>query len=122
MTAPGFIYLASPYSHPDLNVMIERWDKACRAAAHIIERDRRSVFCPVAHSHPLSLYMSPEACRDHDLWMAVDLPILRHAEKLLVLMLEDWRSSRGIADEVACALDCLVPIEFINPVDWGIEP
>ena len=52
------IYLASPYTHHDPEVRLERYRAVCRAAAGLI-RQGRVVFSPIAHSHAITEHGLP---------------------------------------------------------------
>ena len=96
----GFAYLASPYSSPDHRIRESRFEAATQKAAELM-RAGEVIFSPIAHSHPIDLYFrNPES---GEFWMRQDIPILRHASKLYVLMLQGWESSKGIAQEVELA-------------------
>ena len=59
---PGetMIYLASPYTHCDHAVRLERYRAVCRAAAGLIRRGR-VVFSPIAHSHAITEHGLPRS-------------------------------------------------------------
>ena len=63
------IYLASPYTHPNFNVELERFETICIVAARLM-RDGVLVFSPIAHTHPISLlgYLP----KDWDYWQRFD--------------------------------------------------
>ncbi len=106
-------YLASPYSHSSYRVRARRYREVVKTAAALIEQGRR-VFCPIAHSHPIALAISESCAVDFDVWMAIDLPILRHASKLVVLKLPGWDVSRGVAKEIEVAQQLGIPIEYLE--------
>ena len=108
----GYIYLASPYSHPDPKMREHRFEQACAAAAKLMLAGA-TVFCPIAHSHPIGLWMGAE--QTHELWMAQDLPLLARASGLAVLMLDGWLESRGVQEEIDFALKHSIPVEYIRP-------
>lgn len=97
-----YLYLASPYSHPDPAVRETRYVAACKKAAQYASKGL-SVFAPIVHSHPLVPYMDPKDCMNFDLWMKLDLPILKDAYEMHVLCIEGWRSSRGVTREIQFA-------------------
>lgn len=113
-----FIYLASPYSHPDADVRQARYHAACRKAAQYATKGI-AVFAPIVHSHPLVPYMPAEQVMDFDLWMRMDLPILKDADELHVLCIEGWRGSRGVNREIEYAEQCGIPVK---QVCLDIEP
>lgn len=108
----SFIYLAGPYSHPDPTVRQRRFEQLNRYAARLMEAGI-PMFSPISHSHPIADHMVED--RGHDFWMAMDLPILRHAAGLLVLTLEGWQESRGVGDEFTFAVDHGIPYAHASP-------
>lgn len=109
-----FIYLASPYSHPDPAVREARYKAACKKAAEYLV-EGKPVFAPIVHSHPLTEFMAPELCMDFDFWMRADLAILKDAAELHVLMLDGWHTSRGVNREVEYADQIGIPIYRVQP-------
>lgn len=106
----SFTYLASPYSHPDPAVRLRRFDEVCLVASRLMGAGE-AIFCPIAHSHPIDSAESlPQTT---GFWMAQDIPILRHAAKVKVLMLAGWNTSNGIAAELKTAALLNIPIEYI---------
>lgn len=105
----GILYLASPYSHPDDAVVQRRYKMACRAAAVLIQQGW-TVFSPIAHSHPIA--ETGIVGRTSDVWITMDLEILAHCERLLVLTLQGWEDSVGVAQEIAEATRLGIPIEY----------
>ena len=107
------IYLASPYSSPDVYIREERFREACRYAAKLMA-EGHNVFSPIAHSHPVSLHM--DNSMDHDFWLKQDLSFLeRWADKMVVLCLPGWDESRGIAVEQFRAIELGIPVDKIVP-------
>lgn len=113
-----YIYLASPYSHADESVREKRFWQACEKAAQYVVKGI-AVFSPIAHTHHMADFM-PEAKRmDFDLWMKMDLPLLRAADELHILCLDGWRSSRGVTREIEYANQIGIPVK---QVFLDIEP
>jgi len=106
-------YLASPYSHKDPAIREARFHASCEAAAALMARGRL-VFCPVAHSHSIAQYLPAETVCDFDFWMLQDLPILARAQRLIVLMLDGWRESRGLNREICFAVQHGIPVQFME--------
>jgi nucleoside 2-deoxyribosyltransferase len=105
----NYIYLASPYSHPDAAVRDARFKAACRKAAEYLNIGR-AVFSPIAHSHPIADHMDEEKRMDFHLWMKADLPLLRFAKELHVLCIDGWRTSRGVTREIEYADQLGIPV------------
>lgn len=114
----SYIYLASPYSHPDAAVREARFKAACKKTAQYASKGI-PVFSPIAHSHPVADYMDESARMSFDLWMKLDLPLLRMASELHVLSIEGWRSSRGVTREIEYATQLGIPQQ---QVFLDIEP
>lgn len=64
-------------------------------------------------------YLAPEQCVNFDLWMKMDLPILKNADELHVLCLDGWRTSRGVAREIEFAEQLGIPVKQVFP---DVEP
>lgn len=111
----SFIYLASPYSvgKPDPRYLEWRVQEVRRAAAKLMSGGH-TVFSPIAHCHEISNHMAEALRFNHDFWMNQDLAILRHCEKLVILMLPMWEKSEGIAREIAAAKSMNIPVETME--------
>ncbi len=108
----SFIYLASPYSHPDPAVKEARFERACLHAADFMESGYK-VFCPIAHSHPIEVH-GMDGIRSGDFWLEQDFAILRHADKMVVVKMPGWDKSLGIEREIAFCKDNGIPVEFVD--------
>jgi hypothetical protein len=111
-TKPSLVYLASPYSHPDPAVREERFQAACRAAAHLMQSGLH-VFSPIAHSHPIALAGSLPTGWEY--WEAYDEAVLSACRALAVLELDGWESSRGVQGEVKIAQRLKLPAYYTSP-------
>lgn len=100
------IYLASPYSSTDPEVILARVDATANALARLIEQGH-CVFSPIVHSHPIAhlVSFSPINHAEGELsgWMAFDFTFIDHCEEVWVLQIDGWDQSRGIAAEVEYA-------------------
>lgn len=63
--------------------------------------------------------MDEAKCMDFDLWMKLDLPLLKDADELHVLCIEGWRMSRGVTREIEFATQLGIPVK---QVFMDIEP
>jgi hypothetical protein len=108
------IYLASPYSHASSVVKDMRYREACRAAGRLMH-EGHAVFSPIAHSHPIEQHFDGAVVEGHGFWLRQDFAILRHAQKLVVLMLEGWETSFGVNAEIEFARTLGIPIEYLEP-------
>ncbi len=106
------VYLASPYSRRFRAVRHKRFLEVCRIAGNLIDHEQL-VFCPIAHSHPISEYSELDPM-NWDVWMDVDLTILARCTHLYVAMLDGWEKSRGVTAEIAFAKQHNISISYIN--------
>jgi hypothetical protein len=106
----SLVYLASPYSHADPTVREARFQAVCAAAGRMMEAGQ-IVYSPIAHSHPISQTMNVSPV-DHDFWLRQCFGVLEHSTKLVVLMLDGWGKSRGVAAEIVFAAERGIPVEF----------
>lgn len=105
------IYLASPYSHPDPNVRQQRFEQVCLAAS-VLMRHGWLVFSPIAHSHPIAL--AGGLPTNFEFWQRWNRANLERCEKLLVLTLDGWEYSVGVAGEIAIARALQKPVGYLN--------
>ena len=105
----SYIYLASPYSHPDPAIREQRYQAVTKKAAEYLCAGK-AVFAPITHSHPMVPYMDEKLCMDFDFWMRADIPLLKGAKELHVLMLDGWQRSRGVTKEIEIADACRIPV------------
>lgn len=109
-------YLASPYSHPDESVRIERFHAANKAAALLMQDRKHAVFSPISHSHPVAEHLPNELLMSWPFWMDQDFPILEYADELVVLTLPGWKESRGVQAEIAHAQIHGIPVRYMEPI------
>lgn len=113
-----YSYLASPYSHPDPKVKEERFIAACKVSAELMLRGKR-VFSPIAHSHSIEVH-GMEEVKDGTFWMQQDGPLLYHAAEMIVLMLNGWKESKGVQEEIRICTLINKPIIYM---EWdGLDP
>jgi hypothetical protein len=107
----GLVYMASPYSHPDPSVMEARFTSACREAARFM-RKGVLLFSPIAHTHPIAQFDLP---KDWTFWARYDRFILEKCCGVLVLMLDGWEQSKGVAGELLIAAELGLPVLRVAP-------
>lgn len=105
------IYLASPYSHPDSRVREKRYRDVCSVAGDLMKQGYL-IFSPIAHSHSIA-----EMCElptNWEYWSAHDHAMLSNCEKLIVLKLDGWDKSVGVAAEVKIAEEMGIPVDYMD--------
>jgi len=105
------IYLACPYSHPDNNVREHRFKMANRAAAKLM-REGHIIYSPISHTHPIAV--EGDLPLDWAYWQSVDEFYIRLCERVIVLMLTGWESSKGVQAEIEIAQSLDKPVEFVG--------
>jgi Domain of unknown function (DUF1937) len=103
------VYLAVPYTHPDLVVREGRFNAVNRHAALLMKQGLH-VISPISHSHPIAL--AGGLPTDWQFWEAYDRAILETCSKLIVLKLDGWEESVGVQAEIRIAKKLGIPIEY----------
>lgn len=105
------VYLASPYSHEDKNIVELRFHIVCKATARLMESNIH-VFSPIAHSHPIANHLDNHL--SHDFWLKQDFSMLERCSELWILTINGWRESYGIKKEIELAEKLSIPVRTIN--------
>ena len=108
------IYLATPYSHTDPAVREKRFETACRIMAALMS-EGWSVFAPIVYSHRLALHCALPL--DWDYWKKFDTEMLESCDELWVVKMEGWSTSKGIAAEIAIAIELGKKIIYMNETE-----
>lgn len=121
MTDLDYIYLASPFNHPDEGVRIKRFDEATLFGFALTEAGL-NVYCPITQSRTLQEVATH--CRAgitrqlaHEEWMRVDIAFLSKAKLLVVLCLDGWEVSKGVFEETEYAKANGIPMVCIQPTE-----
>jgi len=108
------VYLACPYSHPDAEVRVWRFEQANTTAARMMNNGIH-VFSPISHTHPIVL--AGDLPKGWEFWAAYDEAVLQYCARIVVLTLPGWEDSIGIANELKIARELDLPIDFQGPVE-----
>ena len=114
-----FIYLASPYTHgdgtkfEDVVVQDTRYLLACQAACALLQNGHY-VYAPIPHTVAIAKCGLPVG---YKFWKEYDHEMLRRLDKLVVLMLDGWKESVGVQDEIAFMAELGKPIEYMEMKD-----
>lgn len=111
-SAKTLVYLATPYSHPDEAVREERFRAVNTAAAELMRKGMH-IYSPISHTHPIAL--AGDLPLGWEYWQAYDRAILSACCKLIVLMLDGWKESKGVTGEIAIACELGLDVEYISP-------
>ena len=106
------IYLGSPYTHSDPQVMEERYLATCLKVSQLA-RENYYVYSPIVHWHPVAkLYGLP---RDWEFWKKMDRESIQMMDQVWILKLEGWSISIGLGNEILLAKEFNKPYSFIDP-------
>jgi hypothetical protein len=116
---PVVSYLATPYSHPDPKIRQDRWLAVSRAAAYLIGSGL-IVLSPISMGHPINVRgASLGLSADFAAWRETNMSMLRASNLLIILTLDGWRESVGVAAETDAARELGIPISHLCPVEDG---
>ena len=103
------IYIASPYSHDDPAVMQKRFELAQEFVAESLNAGV-TVFSPIVHCHEMAQKFNMPT--DFDFWQKYCTDMLSCATMMVVLPMQGWQDSKGIASEIQYCED--------NKIEWTL--
>ena len=108
---PTSWYIASPFSHEDPEIRIQREADAKRAEVFINDTyDGVRAYSPIAETAD----QERRGVVPQEGWYLYDFAMLAKADRLIVLKLEGWETSIGISLEIAFALGRKIPIRYFT--------
>lgn len=87
-------YLASPYSHEDFRVRIERFGEAAKACVWLMNHGW-NVISPIVQGHVLDMYGQVEGYKAVRLFTYC---LIEKSDYHIVLCLPGWENSKGVQD------------------------
>lgn len=108
-------YVATPYTRFPAGLQAAHI-MACRVTSDLIKH-AIPAYSPIAHTHPIAEYGQMDKV-DHNLWVAVDKPLLECASGLFVVKAESWEESKGVAHEIAEFEAAGKPVIYWDPATW----
>lgn len=108
----GFIFLASPYSHPLSEVRQKRFEAAERACLNYYEKGT-AVYSPIVHWHQLSVRHTIPSVFEN--WTAMNDPLIETCRSFHILELDGWLTSAGVEHEIEMALAASKPCYVVSP-------
>jgi len=106
------IYLACPYSNKNPEVAKARYEFVTIVAGVLMRRGM-TVFSPVTHSRPID--MTFEEPEDWEFWKQQDFDILENCDALCVLMIDGWKESKGVTEEIQFAKEKRIDVCYLEP-------
>lgn len=107
----SYIYIASPYTHSDPDVMQARYEAVVAYTAAMFE-NKELCFSPIVHCHPLAIVANLP--RDIDFWQQYDTIMVSQASELHMLRLPNWAESKGCQFECDLAGKLGIPIKYVS--------
>jgi hypothetical protein len=108
----GFMYLATPYTkYPDGTEAA--FKLACQVAAKLVDAGF-SIYCPIAHTHPIAQYTKADPL-DSTFWIKADRPLMTAAKELWVVKMQGWQESSGIAAEINYFTEMNKRVLYLDP-------
>ncbi len=115
----GFIFLASPYSHPLSEIRQRRYEAAERACLNYFERGS-AVYSPIVHWHPISLKNNLPSIFEN--WTVMNDPLIEQCRSFHILELDGWLTSAGVEHEISVALAVGKPCYVVSPFrDYSVR-
>ena len=109
------IYLASPYSDPNPDVVEQRYLNTMKCLAELI-RQGKFVWSPIVHCHPMA--HTHNLPKDAKYWSRFSIDFLRRADGIYVLKLPGWKDSLGVQEEIKFADSIFLPATYLLPEDY----
>lgn len=103
------IYLASPYSSPNPETMIQRYHATAAFTARAMHNGI-TIFSPIVYGHNIAL--SHSLPTDAIFWKNFNESLIRHCSAMWVLTLDGWIESKGVTMEIAYAEERGIPVEY----------
>lgn len=107
----GYIYLAGPYTHELATVRHDRYTALSKKAAELM-REGHVIYSPITHGHVIA--RSHELPTGFDWWRKQCFEMLRHSSRVMVLRLDGYHDSVGVAAEIKLALSLDIPVDHID--------
>ena len=103
-------YLSVPYSSDNEQVREYRFRAVNKAVAKLF-LENKFVFSPISHSHPIA--EQEKMPTDFKFWGQYNYVMIRKCDELYVLMLDGWKESIGVQQEIQIAETLGKPIQYI---------
>lgn len=111
-TRRKLVYLATPYTHDDMEVRQERFEVVTKMAGEFFKRGT-FVFSPISHCHPVKI-LCDMIGTDWHTWQEYDEYMISLCDELYVMMVPGWQASIGVTAEIEFATKIGKPVKFIT--------
>lgn len=107
------VYLASPYSHAELDVRQRRADHMIKLVGELIKKHPNVFYSPIAAWHYVA--RATQLPTDWAFWENMDRTFIEWADELWVVMMEGWQDSKGVLAEIEIAKTLGKRIRMVEP-------
>lgn len=111
MSQGKLIFISSPYSHPDSEIMEENFKIVSKFAAKLISEGFH-VITPITYGHTLLQFH--EMPSDWKFWKDFCLTFLQFCEEIWVYQMPGWEKSNGVREEIEFAKLNGIKIKYIK--------
>jgi nucleoside 2-deoxyribosyltransferase len=108
------VYLASPFSHPDSEIREKRFKDVYEATIRLLKKNIYA-FSPILYN--FQMHLDYDLPTDWGFWMPYDLAFLERCSEMIVVMLDGWDISVGVAAEVKYAQEHGIPVNYVKLED-----
>lgn len=115
MDKPLLFYLASPFTHASKNIRAQRTYEAMIASIKLLQHNIH-VFSPIAYNGAWEKTKFNLPC-EWPFWENYDKNFLRRCDGFIILQIDGWDTSVGIAAETRYAKEIGLPIFKVTPED-----
>lgn len=105
------IFISSPYSHWNDDVVEENYLKVAKLAAKLCSEGEVAI-TPIAYGHNLLKLRSFPS--DWEFWKNFCLTLLSRCDEMIVYKMDGWDKSKGVAEEIKFAELNNIPIKYIE--------
>lgn len=107
------IYVASPYSHDEFEVMEMRYLETFRFVAKATANNTPALYySPIVYFHPMS--QEHKLPRDAHYWWDINKLTMDKSDEIQVLMLDGWDKSIGVNMEINYACQKGIPVLYVK--------
>lgn len=107
------IYLASPYTASNPFTRWRRRVQIGKIAAKLVGQGH-IVYAPIAQNEVLCDY-NPALRMRHNFWMQYDINIVKRCDEIWVAMMDGWRESAGVREEIRFGLKKKMKVKLLDP-------
>lgn len=106
-------YLASPYSHVERRVVDFRYKEQQRLHSALISKYKATILAPIEQCHNLTRNFDLPS--GYEFWKKRDRKFIDMSDGIVICLMEGWKESVGVSDELAYAKAKGKEVYFLDP-------